>query len=381
MRLDSPSPIHLTYCLNVHPGETLADHQRAIDEFATPIGRAVAGDAPFALGLRFGVTAAAELAEPAALDALKQQLDLANTYAMTVNGFPYGAFHNQRVKTDVYLPDWSTDARREYTIQLANILAALLPADQRGTISTVPLAFKTTATPLEAMVQQLADTLLALAEIERRTDRQVQLALEPEPGCLLETTDEVIAFFTGPLARACPAELLQRHLGVCFDTSHQAVEFEDLSESVDALTAASVSIAKVQLSSAAKFLPATMDRTALAPLADDVYLHQTSILHADGAVTRFVDLPDALACDEPGVEWRVHYHMPLFAAHLGELATTRDLLTGRFAQQLGGGICDQIEVETYTWSLLPGGMDPQSLTDNLIRELQWARELIDTAGE
>jgi sugar phosphate isomerase/epimerase len=380
MLISHAPPIHLTYCLNVHPGETLADHRRAIDEFATPIGRAVAGDAPFALGLRFGATATAELAEPAALDALKQQLNLANTYAMTVNGFPYGAFHNQRVKTDVYLPDWSTDARREYTIQLANTLAALLPAGQRGTISTVPLAFKTADAPLEAMVQQLAATLLALAEIERRTGKQVQLALEPEPGCLLETTDEVIAFFTGPLARACPAELLPRHLGVCFDTSHQAVEFEDLAESVDALTDAGVSIAKVQLSSAAKFLPATMDRAALAPLVDDVYLHQTSILQADGAVERFVDLPDAMASDAPGVEWRVHYHMPLFADRLGELATTRDLLTGRFAQQLAGGLCDQVEVETYTWSLLPGGTDPQSLTENLIRELRWARELIRAAG-
>ena len=380
MRLDNPSPIHLTYCLNVHPGETLADHRRAIEQYATPIGRAVAGDAPFALGLRFGATAAEELADPAALDSLKQQLDQANTYAMTVNGFPYGAFHNQRVKTDVYLPDWSTDARREYTIQLANSLAALLPANQRGTISTVPLAFKTTAAPLEAMVQQLVDTAIALAEIERRTGKQVQLALEPEPGCLLETTDEVIAFFTGPLARTCPADLVQRHLGVCFDTSHQAVEFEDLAESVDALTDAGVSIAKVQLSSAARFLPATMDRAALAPLVDDVYLHQTSILQADGAVTRFVDLPDAMACDAPGVEWRVHYHMPLFAGHLGELATTRDLLVGRFAQQLAGGLCDQIEVETYTWSLLPGGSDPHALTENLIRELRWARELIRAAG-
>ena len=380
MRLDNPSPIHLTYCLNVHPGETLADHRRAIEQYATPIGRAVAGDAPFALGLRFGATAAEELADPAALDSLKQQLDQANTYAMTVNGFPYGAFHNQRVKTDVYLPDWSTDARREYTIQLANSLAALLPANQRGTISTVPLAFKTTAAPLEAMVQQLVDTAIALAEIERRTGKQVQLALEPEPGCLLETTDEVIAFFTGPLARACPADLVPRHLGVCFDTSHQAVEFEDLAESVDALTDAGVSIAKVQLSSAARFLPATMDRAALAPLVDDVYLHQTSILQADGAVTRFVDLPDAMASDAPGVEWRVHYHMPLFAGHLGELATTRDLLVGRFAQQLAGGLCDQIEVETYTWSLLPGGSDPHALTENLIRELRWARELIRAAG-
>ena len=381
MRLDNPSPIHLTYCLNVHPGETLADHRRAIEQYATPIGRAVAGDAPFALGLRFGATAAEELADPAALDSLKQQLDQANTYAMTVNGFPYGAFHNQRVKTDVYLPDWSTDARREYTIQLANSLAALLPANQRGTISTVPLAFKTTAAPLEAMVQQLVDTAIALAEIERRTGKQVQLALEPEPGCLLETTDEVIAFFTGPLARTCPADLVQRHLGVCFDTSHQAVEFEDLAESVDALTDAGVSIAKVQLSSAARFLPATMDRAALAPLVDDVYLHQTSILQADGAVERFVDLPDAMASDAPGVEWRVHYHMPLFAGHLGELATTRDLLVGRFAQQLAGGLCDQIEVETYTWSLLPGGSDPHALTENLIRELRWARELIRAAGE
>ena len=380
MRLDSPSPIHLTYCLNVHPGETLADHRRAIEQYATPIGRAVAGDAPFALGLRFGATAAEELADPAALDSLKQQLDQANTYAMTVNGFPYGAFHNQRVKTDVYLPDWSTDARREYTIQLANSLAALLPANQRGTISTVPLAFKTTAAPLEAMVQQLVDTAIALAEIERRTGKQVQLALEPEPGCLLETTDEVIAFFTGPLARACPADLVPRYLGVCFDTSHQAVEFEDLAESVDALTDAGVSIAKVQLSSAARFLPATMDRAALAPLVDDVYLHQTSILQADGAVERFVDLPDAMASDAPGVEWRVHYHMPLFAGHLGELATTRDLLVGRFAQQLAGGLCDQIEVETYTWSLMPGGSDPHALTENLIRELRWARELIRAAG-
>ena len=54
-------------------------------------------------------------------------LDAEGLYVFTINGFPYGAFHGQRVKEEVYLPDWRDEERLRYTDSLAWLLADLLP--------------------------------------------------------------------------------------------------------------------------------------------------------------------------------------------------------------------------------------------------------------
>ncbi len=241
---------HLTYCLNVHPGEGWAETFENIRTRAMAVREIVAPGERFGLGLRISALAADELlAETGAIEAFKQFLDDADCYAFTINGFPFGQFHETAVKHKVYQPDWREQARVAYTLKLAEILAAVLPEGVSGSISTVPCSYKAwikTDDDMRAMVANVCDVAVACDELLARTGRCVTIALEPEPDCYLETTDDAIAFFTGPLremGKAYLAEthsldadaaeaILRKHIGLCFDTSHQAVEFEDLAASV-----------------------------------------------------------------------------------------------------------------------------------------------------
>lgn len=47
----------------------------------------------------------------------------------SLNGFPYGQFHEGAVKAEVYRPTWAEPQRLEYSLQLAHLLAAALPLD------------------------------------------------------------------------------------------------------------------------------------------------------------------------------------------------------------------------------------------------------------
>ena len=113
---------------------------------------------PFGVGLRLSAEAAADVARArCARRASARFLAAEDLFVFTINGFPYGAFHGQRVKETVYQPDWRDERRLTYTNHLADILAELLPASGSGSISTVPGTFKTLGTGAEAL---MADMML-----------------------------------------------------------------------------------------------------------------------------------------------------------------------------------------------------------------------------
>ena len=396
MKVQTNPPLHLTYCLNVHPGESWAENFAAIRDHALRVRDRVSPDGPFGLGMRLGAAAAGELSDPTALAEFRQFLTDEDLYVFTINGFPYGQFHNTAVKDSVYAPDWRTPQRRDYTIAMADILATLLPKDVSGSISTVPGSYKpwiTCSDDVSDMVAMLCDVAAHLAALAAGDDgREIVLALEPEPDCYVETTDEVIAFFAGPLRAfgigylaaehgldAQEAEaVIGRHLGVCFDTSHLAVEFEDLPASLAALAAANVRIGKVHLSSALEVSVSDQARSQLADFCDPVYLHQVKTRLADGQMRSYADLPAALAADDfgDGATARVHFHVPLFFEGLGELTSTARMLTGAFASALRGGATEHLEIETYTFDVLPPELRGGDLADAVAREYAWARREI-----
>ena len=235
---------HLTYCLNVHPGETWAENLAAIQTHALAIRDQVSPGKPFGLGLRLSQQASSTLKQPDTLATFKKFMAEQNLYAFTINGFPYGSFHTKPVKTAVYRPDWSSPERLDYTTTLARILAEILPEGIDGSISTLPLGYKFPSgreiadSPSAEMVNQLAECALSLHEIHSKTGREIHIGLEPEPDCLLETTTEVIEFFEKQfIPQALPhmvarlschrseAEaIIRRHIGVCFDTCHLALQ-------------------------------------------------------------------------------------------------------------------------------------------------------------
>jgi sugar phosphate isomerase/epimerase len=314
MLLQQSPPLHLTYCLNIHRGETWAENFDSIKNFALPVRDRVAGKNRFGLGLRIANQAALDLSKSETREEAKDFFREHEVYPFTINGFPYGNFHTGRVKEKVYAPDWQTTERRDYTIRLADILADFLPEKIEGSISTVPCSFKawiTSAAQVETMTQMLCDCVAHLAELRQRTGREIHLGLEPEPSCFLETTDETISFFKNYaftfgrdyLAKKLQRtpqqaeEMIRRHLGVCFDTCHVALQFEDLTKSLRRYEREGIRVSKIQISNALAAAPTYDALLALEAFQDTVYLHQVKGREENGVVHSWVDLPEALSAN------------------------------------------------------------------------------------
>jgi sugar phosphate isomerase/epimerase len=390
---------HLTYCTNIHPGETWPEILANLERHAVEVRRQVANDRPFGVGLRLSAVAAEALGADATRDALRGFLADNGLYVFTINGFPYGPFHGRPVKEQVYQPDWRREERVAYSNLLADVLADLLPDDPAldGSISTVPGTFKPLAAAPGA-VDDIARNLIRhaahLVGIRERTGQTIALALEPEPYCFLETSDETVRFFEDHLfAAAAVAELagltglargaaeaaLRRHLGVCYDVCHAAVEFEEPTASLEALRAAGIAVPKLQLSAALRIAAVGPETDAhLRPFDEPVYLHQV-IARRDGKLVRHLDLPQALAAlrDDYGAEWRVHFHVPIFLAELTDFSTTQAFLGEILELHRREPISAHLEVETYTWDVLPPHYRQVDVASAVARELTWVIERLE----
>lgn len=375
------SKLPLSYCTNVHPGRSLSEVEQGLDRYTAPLREQVGF--PLAAGLWLAAPVVRELlAEAGRLRAFREGLFRRGLSCHTLNAFPYGDFHSPRVKENVYLPDWSDRRRLDYTIDCARVLAPLLPDGVEGSISTVPLAFKGFSHPddhLASCISLLLETASALDHLHGETGRLIRLAIEPEPCCLVETTDEALAFFERVWASAGQSRQLdaaRRHLGLCYDVCHQAVEFEDIPASIRKLAVAGVRINKVHITCAIE-LESPGDnqagRRALAEYVEERYLHQTLARTRTGQILRTIDLTKELALDPPGEfrdaeAWRVHFHVPVNAERLGPLRTTRNELRQALATIATLDYAPHLEVETYTWEVLPEGKSGSS-TGNLVAGL------------
>lgn len=390
---------HLTYCTNIHRGETWADTRAALARHLPEVKRSFLPEAELGVGLRLSAIASETLAQDAELQAFKEFLAREQLYVFTINGFPYGPFHGTRVKEDVYQPDWRFSERLAYSNRLADLLAELLPqvAGLNGSVSTVPATFKPIASE-PGVIEKIADNLLQhaahLVRLAERSGRTITLALEPEPMCYLETIDEAARFFENHLFSTAavrrfadlarlekgPAEnALRRHLGLCYDVCHAAVEFENAPESLARLARAGIGIFKLQLSAALKV--ARVDartRAQLERFDDGVYLHQVVERRPDGSLARFLDLAPAFAEIERarGNEWRVHCHVPIFMETLPELGTTQDFLREILALHKRSPISPHLEVETYTFDVLPEELRRVDASTAVARELAWVRDVL-----
>lgn len=387
---------HLTYCSNIHPGETWAEVRSNLERYVTAVRDRVSPAGDFGVGLRLSGRAASELAAPEVMREFRDFLVRNRMYVFTINGFPYGTFHGTRVKEDVYLPDWRDPERLRYTNQLADLMVQLLPEDGaiEGSISTVPGAYKPAlggAQDVALIAENLLRHVAHLVDVRRRTGRSIALALEPEPHCFLETIDEVLSFFqrdlhgaaavrrlgelTG-LERTPAAQALHDHLGLCLDLCHAAVEFEDAAACVGRLDAAGIRVHKLQISAGLR-LP-QLDAEALAALHrfdDPVYLHQV-IERGPAGLRRFSDLPEAFATvngEAPEREWRVHFHVPIFLDRLAPFASTQPFIREVLAQHRARPFTAHLEVETYTWGVLPEPFRSGSVDEAVARELAWVR--------
>jgi hypothetical protein len=385
--------LHLAYCTNIHRGETWPEIFHALQTSTLAVRERVCPGKPYAIGLRLSALAAQELSAPAALSRFKTWLNQNNCYVFTINGFPYGAFHGTRVKDQVYRPDWTSDARVTYTNLLFDILAQLLPPDIEGSISTVPCGFKEIVTTPEEMRIIRANIWRCVehaARVSIQSGHKLHLALEPEPLCLLETTREVVQFFEKIRADHPTDARLAEHLGVNYDTCHLAVEFEEAQSAIRNLVQHGIKISKLHLSSALRLRPTKPARQALSAFADDIYLHQVLVRRPDGKRIAYRDLGDALASEpvseagsasEPESEWRIHFHVPLYSPPTHLFDTTADHLIGVLDQlQANPALCTHLEMETYTWEVLPEELKRRDVVDQLEAEYQWTLQRLAERG-
>jgi hypothetical protein len=386
---------HLTYSTLVHPTDNWEQLWRTVNEYLPRVKARVAPGQKFGVCLRTSAPSAAFLASaPARRADLKQFFADNDLYLYTANAFVYGVFKKQIIKEEVYEPDWRTPERRDYTKQVADLLAELAPEGVNPSIQSAPLGFKPRVTGddvVEAYTDNVIDVVKHLIELEKRTGKVVTLGLEPEPRCYLETTDETVEYFTTRLFsprvaqrlakasgihEADAAAAMKKFTGVVFDIGHQSVGYEDIPASLQKLVDNGVQIVKLQ-EAAAVYMPNVTQKTvdALQAFAKTIYLSQTC-QKKDGKTTWFLNLEDAFEAfsRDPGPrEWRTHFHVPVFLDDLGAFGTTRFALEQALAFHKKRPLSPHLEIETYTWDVLPDHLKTGDIVDYVGREIEWVR--------
>ncbi len=386
---------HLTYSTLVHPADDWEQLWNSLVTYLPKVKARIAGNRSFGVCLRLSANAAHTLANKATeRDKLKKFLGDNDMYVYTANAFPYGAFKGTVVKEQVYEPDWRSEERTRYTINVADVLADVCSPDIAPSIQSAPLGFKPRVTGNDVVASYTDHVLRVVAhlvELKARTGRTVQLALEPEPFCFLETTDETVDYFTHHLYSGAAVEKLARlarvpvseanealraHLGIVYDICHQAVEYENISASLQKLVDAGIPVFKLQ-EAAALHIPEVTQAAVdtLKRYAKTIYLTQT-LEKKNGKINRFLNVDDAIAAFEknPGPrEWRTHIHVPVFLDDLGEFRTTRFAIEDALRFHKRTPLSRQLEIETYTWDMLPENLKTGDIVEYVCREIDWVR--------
>lgn len=373
---------HLAYCTNVHRGQTWDETLASLQKYTLAVRQRVCPGRPFAIGLRLGNRAATELAEKRRLLTFKRWLERNDCYIFSVNGFPFGRFHGKSVKEKVYLPDWTSPARLAYTNRLFDLLAELVPQGIEGSVSTLPGSFKEfvkTESQRKAIRRNLWRCVEHIGRLSDRTGRKFHLGLEPEPLCLLENLAETLALFDQMRDEHKNDPRLDEFLGINYDCCHFAVEYEEPMEALAAFQNAGIKISKLHLSSALKTSATPKALAALRKFSDDVYLHQVIARAPNGTIKFFKDLPDALkklsTLNPPrstSPECRIHFHVPLHAPAIAPFQNTNDHLLGALDWLAKNPkACSHLEMETYTWEVLPPELKARTVVEQIAAEYQW----------
>ncbi|UZO80576.1 metabolite traffic protein EboE [Aquimarina sp. ERC-38] len=384
----------VTYCTNIHPGESWQTTFKSLESYVVPIKKSICDQEPFGIGLRLSNEASKELGTGNHLEVFKKWLASQNLYVVTINGFPYGNFHGERVKDQVHQPNWTTRERVDYTIRLSQQLAELtLPGGSAG-ISTSPVSYKHWHTSQEdkervliAGAKHLIEVVAYLYDVEKRFKKYIHLDIEPEPDGMLENTKDVLLFFKDYLLPLGYEQLkeqwkmnrsdiyrwIHRYLTVCYDVCHFALAYELPEYTFNTLSEAGIKIGKIQVSAALKVLfdkrKEQEIKDALCLFDEDIYLHQVTSLTNDRVIT-FNDLPEFLKDTHYYEEARVHFHVPIFTEQFGILSSTQGHILKVLEYLVSNPISTCLEIETYTWEVLPADLK-YNLTDSIVREIKW----------
>lgn len=377
---------HLSYCSNIHTGEIWSEHFAQLKQHVPAVKASVSPEKSMGLGLRFANQASIDLQDPIQLKALKSWLSDQDLYVFTLNGFPYGGFHNTIVKDQVHAPDWTTTERRDYTIRLAHILAELL-VDTEGGISTSPLSYrywfnseKEREDAMKKSTEHLLEVVQVLDQIAKQTGKIIHIDIEPEPDGLLSNHTEFVHWYEDVLIPAGDPNLIRRHIQLCFDICHYGVSFDGPKTSIAELKAKNIPVGKIQISSALRVDLRNQETEKIEELKkyqEPVYLHQVKALRKDGTYQEFKDLDEAFEAYKPETydEWRVHFHVPLFLETYGLLESTQHEIRETMEIQKESPFTRHLEIETYTWGVLPSAYQ-LPMADSISREIKTITDLL-----
>ncbi|RZT27141.1 xylose isomerase-like TIM barrel protein [Kribbella sp. VKM Ac-2569] len=370
------STVHLGYCATVHPAAELDELIAGLDTCAGTV-RSALGVPVLGVGLWFPHRLADRLANsPAALSKLRRALQRNRLEVVTLNGTPHAQFADKVVGAKLYCPDWTDPERLRYTLDLVDVLAELLPSDVAyGSVSTVPLGWRV---PWSKARNQAAREAIDrveqhLARTEARTGRRIRIAVETEPGCVLEMIGQAAAWldrYSSPYGGTS-------RIGLGLDTCHLAVQFEDPAESFELLWRAGVDVVKAQLSLA----PTLVDpgdasgRYVLGQLGTPKYLRQVREWGGPGVddVAQAYELSGHAA-------WRMHAHLAAHAAPPDPLSATTGVLDDCLTRLVGGGhpLTHHLESEVYVWPR--AARTQQALAKRIAKELTWLRDRLTALG-
>jgi len=392
----SSEPYSTGYCTNVHAGATLETMRANLERHALAVKQRYSPDRPMGVGLWLSAKAAEELLLNHGEREFAEWLADRGLVPYTLNGFPFGDFHQEIVKYRVYEPTWWQPERLHYTMQLAQIHDAILPPGMEGSISTLPIAWGAPCpdrAELEQAALQLRQAAQWLHQLEKESGRLIYVCLEPEPGCYFTFADDAVHFFQWQLFGHEDEEIVRRHVRICHDICHAAVMFEDQEEVLAKYAAAGMHVGKVQVSAALLMdldlfePPADRERAAavkqLSQFAEDRYLHQT-VVHRGKDDVFYDDLRPALDAEanDPRGQWRVHFHMPIYLKEFGRLRATQEQIEQCLAAMRKHSNCQHYEVETYAWGVLPAELKQPELAAGIAEELKWFQKLqASGAGE
>ena len=199
------STIQIGYCTNVHAGADLETTRANLQQHAVAVKQKFSPDGPLGIGLWLSANTARTLREGERIRDFAAWLTAVGLAPFTLNGFPYGDFHQPVVKHEVYKPTWSEPSRVDYTLDLIEILDGLLPPGMEGSISTLPIQWgkpSPSSEQLSAAAANLRKVADRLAWLEEERGRLIYLCLEPEPGCVLDQAQDVVEFFEDQLLAA-----------------------------------------------------------------------------------------------------------------------------------------------------------------------------------
>jgi len=390
---------HLSYCSNIHPGEDWNQTLHSLKSYLPKIKKEVSPENPFGIGLRLSNIASLGLNEGNNLQDFKDWLEDNQFYVFTMNGFPYGNFHNERVKDMVHAPDWTTVERLEYSQRLFDQLAFLIPEGVSGGISTSPISYRHWHSTIDALdkafiagAEGMAEIVLQLVDIEKKTGKHLHLDIEPEPDGMIENSDELLHFYDAYLIPIGTKKLIETfgcneetaknlilgHITVCYDICHFSLAYEEPAYTLEKFKKAGIKVGKIQVSSALKILFEKGENEevwqSLAQFNEPTYLHQVTEKVGSQVIT-YKDLAEVLEKRPKVSELRSHFHVPIFLEKYDHLFSTQDQIIKVLEYLKKDQFSDQLEIETYTWDVLPKDLKTE-LSDSIIRELEWLKNNI-----